>query len=129
MAQHIRRTVQPHGLFAGFATRHDPARERMWVAELDGVRVGCVFVVRNADDADVAQLRCLLVDPAGRGRGIGRRLVERCIAFAREAGYRDMMLWTNDVLVAARRIYEAAGFALAKEYPHRSFGQIWSRRL
>ncbi|MDO1529909.1 helix-turn-helix domain-containing GNAT family N-acetyltransferase [Fulvimonas sp. R45] len=121
-------------LFAGFATRHDPARERMWVAELDGVRVGCVFVVRNADDADVAQLRCLLVDPAGRGRGVGRRLVERCIAFAREAGYRDMMLWTNDVLVAARRIYEAAGFALAKEYPHRSFGhdlvgQIWSRRL
>ena len=121
-------------LFADFATRHDPARERMWIAELDGARVGCVFVVRNADDPGVAQLRCLLVDPAGRGRGVGRRLVERCIAFARDAGYRGMTLWTNDVLVAARRIYEAAGFALAKEYRHHSFGhdlvgQIWSRDL
>jgi DNA-binding MarR family transcriptional regulator/GNAT superfamily N-acetyltransferase len=121
-------------LFAGFATRHDPARERMWIAELDGARVGCVFVVRNADDPDLAQLRCLLVDPAGRGRGVGRRLVERCIGFARGAGYRGMTLWTNDVLVSARRIYEAAGFALAKEYRHRSFGhdlvgQIWSREL
>lgn len=121
-------------LFAGFATRHDPAHERMWVAELDGARVGCVFVVRNADDPDLAQLRCLLVDPAGRGRGVGRRLVERCIGFARGAGYRGMTLWTNDVLVSARRIYEAAGFALAKEYRHRSFGhdlvgQIWSREL
>ena len=121
-------------LFAGFATSHDPARERIWVAELDGVRVGCVFVVRNADDPGIAQLRCLLVDPAGRGRGIGRRLVERCIGFSRDAGYRGMMLWTNDVLVAARHIYEAAGFALAKEYRHHSFGhdlvgQIWSRKL
>jgi DNA-binding MarR family transcriptional regulator/GNAT superfamily N-acetyltransferase len=121
-------------LFAGFATRHDPARERMWIAELDGARVGCVFVVRNADDPDLAQLRCLLVDPAGRGRGVGRRLVERCIGFARGAGYRGMTLWTNDVLVSARRIYEAAGFALAKEYRHHSFGhdlvgQIWSREL
>jgi DNA-binding MarR family transcriptional regulator/GNAT superfamily N-acetyltransferase len=121
-------------LFAGFATRHDPARERMWIAELDGARVGCVFVVRNADDPDLAQLHCLLVDPAGRGRSVGRRLVERCIGFARGAGYRGMTLWTNDVLVSARRIYEAAGFALAKEYRHRSFGhdlvgQIWSREL
>jgi DNA-binding MarR family transcriptional regulator/GNAT superfamily N-acetyltransferase len=121
-------------LFADFATRHDPARERMWIAELDGARVGCVFVVRNADDPAIAQLRCLLVDPAGRGRGVGRRLVERCIAFARDAGYRGMTLWTNDVLAAARRIYEAAGFTLAKEYRHHSFGhdlvgQIWSRDL
>ena len=121
-------------LFADFATRHDPARERMWIAELDGMRVGCVFVVRNADDPEIAQLRCLLVDPAGRGRGVGRRLVERCIAFARDAGYRGMTLWTNDVLVAARHIYEAAGFALAKEYHHHSFGhdlvgQIWSRDI
>lgn len=121
-------------LFADFATRHDPARERMWIAELDGTRVGCVFVVQNADDPGIAQLRCLLVDPAGRGHGIGRRLVERCIAFARDAGYRGMTLWTNDVLVAARHIYEAAGFTLAKEYRHHSFGhelvgQIWSRDL
>lgn len=121
-------------LFANFATRHDPARERMWIAELDGTRVGCVFVVQNADDPEIAQLRCLLVDPAGRGHGIGRRLVERCIAFARDAGYRGMTLWTNDVLVAARHIYETAGFTLAKEYRHHSFGhelvgQIWSRDL
>lgn len=121
-------------LFADFATRHDPARERLWIAELDGVRVGCVFVVRNADDPGIAQLRCLLVDPAGRGHGIGRRLVERCIGFSRDAGYRGMTLWTNDVLVAARHIYETAGFTLAKEYRHHSFGhdlvgQIWSREL
>lgn len=119
-------------LFADFATRHDPARERMWIAELDGVRAGCVFVVQNADDPTLAQLRCLLVDPEGRGHGLGHRLVERCIAFARDAGYRGMTLWTNDVLVSARRIYEAAGFTLAKEYPHHSFGhdlvgQIWTR--
>ena len=121
-------------LFADFATRHDPARERMWIAEVDGVRAGCVFVVRNADDPTLAQLRCLLVDPSGRGHGIGRRLVDRCIAFARAAGYRGMTLWTNDVLVFARRIYEATGFTLAKEYRHHSFGhdlvgQIWTRDL
>lgn len=121
-------------LFADFATRHDSTRERMWIAELDGMRVGCVFVVRNADDPGIAQLRCLLVDPVGRGHGIGRRLVERCLVFARKAGYRGMTLWTNDVLLSARRIYEAAGFALAKEYRHHSFGhdlvgQIWSRDL
>jgi GNAT superfamily N-acetyltransferase len=90
--------------------------------------------VRNADDPTLAQLRCLLVDPSGRGHGIGRRLVDRCIAFARAAGYRGMTLWTNDVLVSARRIYEATGFTLAKEYRHHSFGhdlvgQIWTRDL
>jgi len=122
------------GLFAAFATQHDPATEHFWVAEVDGRRVGCVFLVRNADDADTAQLRCLLVDPAGRGLGVGRQLVDRCIRFARAAGYRRMMLWTNDVLVAARRIYEAAGFTLSKEYQHHSFGhdltgQIWTLEL
>lgn len=121
-------------LFARFATRHDPARERMWIAELNGERVGCVFVVRNADDPDVAQLRCLLVDPKGRGHGIGRRLVDECLAFAKGAGYRAMMLWTNDILVSARRIYEAAGFTLEKEERHHSFGhdlvgQFWRRDL
>lgn len=117
-------------LFARFANAHDPAKERMWIAELDGERVGCVFVVRNEEDPSLAQLRCLVVDPAARGHGIGRRLVDECIAFARSAGYPSMMLWTNHVLVAARRIYEAAGFKLVREEPHHSFGhdligQFW----
>jgi DNA-binding MarR family transcriptional regulator/GNAT superfamily N-acetyltransferase len=121
-------------LFAQFASRHDPATERMWVAEVDGERAGCVFVVRNAEDPRAAQLRCLLVDPKARGLGVGRRLVDECIAFASAAGYARMLLWTNDILVSARRIYQAAGFALVSEEPHLSFGhqlvgQVWERRL
>lgn len=121
-------------LFARFANEHDPEKERFWVAEIAGERVGCVFVVRNEDDPTAAQLRCLLVDPKGRGFGVGTKLVAECIAFARAAGYRKMVLWTNDVLVSARRIYEAAGFALVKEERHHSFGhdlvgQIWSLDL
>ena len=121
-------------LFAQFATKHDPAKERMWVAEVDGERVGCVFVVRNADDPTAAQLRCLLVDPKARGLGIGKRLVDECVAFAQSAGYARMLLWTNDILVSARRIYQAAGFPLVSEEPHHSFGhdlvgQVWSREL
>ncbi|MDB6084974.1 MAG: marR family protein [Gammaproteobacteria bacterium] len=122
------------GLFAAFAGNHDPESEQFWVAEADGERVGCVFVVRNQKDPRTAQLRCLLVTPAGRGLGLGRRLVDQCIDFARSAGYERMLLWTNDVLVAARRIYEAAGFALVEESAHHSFGrrlvgQIWTRPL
>ncbi|GLQ99930.1 bifunctional helix-turn-helix transcriptional regulator/GNAT family N-acetyltransferase [Dyella mobilis] len=118
-------------LFAQFATRHDPARERCWIAEADGERVGCVFVVRHAENPDTAQLRCLLVDPKGRGLGVGKRLVDECIAFAKSAGYAKMMLWTNDVLVSARRIYQAAGFSLASQERHHSFGhdmvgQVWT---
>jgi DNA-binding MarR family transcriptional regulator/GNAT superfamily N-acetyltransferase len=121
-------------LFAQFASKHDPAKERMWVAEVDGERVGCVFVVRNADDPTAAQLRCLLVDPKARGLGIGKRLVDECIAFATAAGYARMLLWTNDTLVSARRIYQAAGFSLVSEERHHSFGhdlvgQIWEREL
>jgi DNA-binding MarR family transcriptional regulator/GNAT superfamily N-acetyltransferase len=121
-------------LFARFASRHDPGTERCWIAELDGERVGCVFVVRNEDDPSVAQLRCLLVDPAARGHGVGMRLVEECLAFARVAGYGRMMLWTNDVLTAARRIYERCGFMLAEQYAHHSFGhdlvgQVWTKEL
>jgi DNA-binding MarR family transcriptional regulator/GNAT superfamily N-acetyltransferase len=121
-------------LFARFATNHDPESERFWVAEVDAERVGCVFVVRNETDSRAAQLRCLLVDPKGRGLGLGRRLVEQCIQFAQSAGYERMLLWTNDVLVAARRIYEGAGFSLVEESPHHSFGhdlvgQIWERPL
>jgi DNA-binding MarR family transcriptional regulator/GNAT superfamily N-acetyltransferase len=121
-------------LFAQFASKHDPEKERLWVAEVNGERVGCVFVVRNAKDSTVAQLRCLLVDPKGRGLGIGKRLVDECLAFAKDAGYAKMMLWTNDVLVSARRIYQDAGFTLVSEEPHHSFGkdlvgQIWERAL
>ena len=121
-------------LFARFASHHDPQSERFWIAEAGGERVGCVFVVRSDDDPRAAQLRCLLVDPKGRGLGIGRRLVEECIGFAKSARYERMVLWTNDVLTAARRIYEAAGFSLTEESRHRSFGQdlvgqTWSRTL
>lgn len=121
-------------LFAQFASQHDPAVERCWIAEVDGERIGCVFVVRNAEDPSIAQLRCLLVDPRGRGLGVGRRLVDECLAFAKVAGYARMLLWTNDVLVSARRIYEAAGFALVSEEHHHSFGhdlvgQVWMRDL
>jgi DNA-binding MarR family transcriptional regulator/GNAT superfamily N-acetyltransferase len=124
------------GLIAGIAARFvahfDPDREHCWLAERDGTVVGSVFVVRKS--ARVAQLRMLYVDPSARGLGIGARLVALCIAFAREKGYRSMMLWTNDVLVSARRIYEAAGFVLVEEERHRSFGkdlvgQNWSLSL
>jgi DNA-binding MarR family transcriptional regulator/GNAT superfamily N-acetyltransferase len=121
-------------LFARFASHHDPQSEQFWIAEVRGERMGCVFVVRNESDPSAAQLRCLLVDPRGRGLGVGRRLVEECIEFAKSAGYLRMVLWTNDVLTAARRIYEAAGFSLMEESRHHSFGrdlvgQTWSRAL
>ena len=121
-------------LFARFASEHDETKERCWIAELDGRRVGCVFVVRNDEDPSAAQLRCLLVEPEGRGLGIGRRLVDECVTFARSARYRRMILWTNDVLLAARRIYEACGFSLVREERHHSFGhdlvgQFWALDL
>ena len=121
-------------LFARFAANRDPVSERFWVAEVNGERVGCVFIVRNEKDPRAAQLRCLLVDPRARGLGLGRRLVDECIQFARSVGYERMLLWTNDVLTAARQIYESAGFSLVEESPHRSFGhdligQVWARTL
>jgi DNA-binding MarR family transcriptional regulator/GNAT superfamily N-acetyltransferase len=121
-------------LFARFAANRDPAAEQFWVAEVGTERMGCVFVVRNEKDPHAAQLRCLLVDPRARGLGLGRRLVEECIEFARAAGYARILLWTNDVLTAARRIYEQAGFSLMEESPHHSFGhdlvgQVWARDL
>ena len=107
-------------IVADFASRHNPAREQAWVAELEGRRVGCVFCVAN-DDA-TAQLRILLVHPDARGHRLGRRLVDTCVEFARSAGYERMRLWTNHPLEAARRIYLERGFVLTEEAPHHSFG-------
>jgi DNA-binding MarR family transcriptional regulator/GNAT superfamily N-acetyltransferase len=117
---------------AKFLTSFDASRERCWIAELDGVQVGSVFLVKHSDD--VAKLRLLLVDPAGRGHGLGQRLVGECVAFARATGYRKITLWTQSMLVAARSIYQNAGFALVATEPHRSFGQsligeTWERDL
>ena len=117
---------------AKFLTSFDASRERCWIAELDGVQVGSVFVVKHSDD--VAKLRLLLVDPAGRGQRLGQRLVAECVAFARATGYRRMTLWTQSILVAARKIYQDAGFKLVATEPHRSFGQslvgeTWEREL
>ena len=103
------------------AQSFDPARERIWIAELDGRFAGCVFLVRNT--AEQAKLRLLIVEPDARGHRIGKRLVDECIRFAREAGYRSITLWTNDVLTGARRIYANAGFTCVAAEPAPAFGQ------
>jgi N-acetylglutamate synthase-like GNAT family acetyltransferase len=107
-------------IVADYAGSHDDSREAAWIAERDGRRAGCVFCI--AADERTAQLRTLLVDPAARGRGMGARLVDECLRFARHAGYQRMRLWTNDPLTAARRIYLARGFHLVEEEPHAGYG-------
>lgn len=104
-----------------YVDQRDPRKENAWIAEVDGEPAGCVFCVKETDD--IARLRLLLVEPSARGKGIGERLVTECLTFARRVGYSQITLWTNNVLVSARRIYEAAGFRLIGEEPHHSFGQ------
>jgi DNA-binding MarR family transcriptional regulator/N-acetylglutamate synthase-like GNAT family acetyltransferase len=108
-------------ILAGFVKAFDPKSESAWIAEQDQKIVGSVLLVRAS--SNIAKLRLLYVEPSARGMGIGRRLVDECIAFARAQGYETLTLWTNSVLLSARRIYEAAGFRLTKQEPHRSFGK------
>ncbi len=108
-------------IVADFITNYRPERERCWIAEMEGEIVGSVFVVQSSET--VAKLRLLLVEPSARGLGLGTRLVEECIRFARRRGYQKLMLWTNSVLVEARHIYQKCGFKLIEEEAHHSFGQ------
>jgi DNA-binding MarR family transcriptional regulator/ribosomal protein S18 acetylase RimI-like enzyme len=108
-------------IVAQFIKNYDAKRECSWVAEKDGERVGAVFVARESDE--IARLRLLHVEREARGLGIGKRLVEECIRFARQAGYQKMTLWTQSILVAARHIYQQAGFQMVREEKHHSFGK------
>jgi len=119
-------------IVADYASEHDPERETAWIAEVDGQPAGSVLCVRK--DEETAQLRLLLVEPFARGLGIGARLVDECLRFARQAGCRQIVLWTQDCLVEAGRLYARAGFRVTEEGKHHSFGQdlveqIWSRSL
>jgi GNAT superfamily N-acetyltransferase len=107
-------------MVAEFEKNFDSVCEKCWIAEVDGKRAGCVFVVKA--DEGIARLRMLLVEPFARGMGLGDRLVKECIDFARSVGYRSMILWTSDALHAARKLYVRAGFQLIKEEPHNMFG-------
>lgn len=107
-------------IVAQFLRNFDSSCERCWIAEINGQRVGSVFLVK--DSADVAKLRLLLVDPLGRGLGLGKRLVDECVTFARSCGYRKVTLWTQSMLLAARGIYENAGFVCIASEPRHSFG-------
>lgn len=108
-------------IVADFLDNFDPARERCWIAERGGERLGSVFLVRESDA--VARLRLLLVEPQARGLRLGRRLVDECLAFARAAGYREMVLWTHQELTAARGIYQAVGFQIEATWTHEDFGK------
>ncbi|MGH7736083.1 MAG: GNAT family N-acetyltransferase [Gemmatimonadales bacterium] len=108
-------------VIAHYVNEFDPKRDRCWIAEREGERIGSIFLVHQ--DARVAKLRLLLVEPEARGLGLGKRLVDQCVGFARQAGYRKITLWTNDVLHAARRIYQRTGFIRIKREPQALFGK------
>jgi DNA-binding MarR family transcriptional regulator/GNAT superfamily N-acetyltransferase len=113
-------------IVADFANKNDPKRERCWIAELDGENVGCIFLVRDAenlDSEDVARIRLLIVDPKARGLGLGAQLVDECVQFARRAEYKKITLWTHSVLKAARHTYQKAGFRLTRSERHNSWGR------
>ena len=119
---------------ADFETSHDPLRERCWIAERDGQRIGCVFLVQHHEQENVAKLRLLWVEPSARGLGLGKALVHECTEFARQARYRKIVLWTNSELKAARGIYEREGYKLVKREPHPvfpkgQFGEEWELAL
>jgi GNAT superfamily N-acetyltransferase len=121
-------------IVADFITNFDEARERCWIAEIDGRHVGHIFLVRHPDQPGTAKLGLLYVDLSTRGMGLGQRLVTECIGFAVTAGYRKVTLWTQSVLMATHRIYQVAGFRLVREEPHHSFGkhligQTWELEL
>ncbi len=117
---------------ADFIDKFKPGMERAWIAELDGERVGAIFIVRKS--RTTAKLRMLLIEPKARGLGLGKRLVAEAVAFSRAAGYRKITLWTHDILLAARGIYERAGFRLVSSEPNKAFGkqlntEVWELRL
>ena len=121
-------------IVADFLANFDETRERCWIAEREGVHLGHIFLVRHPEQPGTAKLRLLYVDPAARGLGLGARLVDECVRFSRSAGYSKITLWTQSILTAAHRIYQAAGFRLVKEEPHHSFGkdlvgQTWEMDL
>ena len=110
-------------IVADFSNNFDASRERCWIAEANGQRLGHIFLVKHPEQAATAKLRLLLVEPEARGMGLGEALVNECIHFARAAGYQKIVLWTQSILTGARRIYQKAGFRLVSEEPHHSFGK------